>query len=78
MVLFTLLKALEPSPELAHSEMDYEGLKGSPFSQRGGISNNKRNLPNTQVNVVQYCYLYKYFQDAHNISIQFDVYRKHI
>lgn len=28
MVLFTLLKTPEPSPELEHSEMHYQGLNG--------------------------------------------------
>lgn len=72
MVFFTLFKAPEPSPEFAHSEMGYQGLNGSPLSQRGDISNNKKkktNLSNTQVNAVQYCYLYKYFKDANNLSI---------
>lgn len=40
MVLFSLLKTPEPSPEFVHSEMDYQSLNVSPFPQSKGISNN--------------------------------------
>lgn len=68
MILFPLVKTPESSRELAYSEMDYQGLNISPLLQSKGISNNgKKKLAQTQENVIQYCYLYKYLKDAHNI-----------
>lgn len=41
MVLVTLLKTPEPSPEPAHSAIDCQGLNISPLPQSKSISNNK-------------------------------------
>lgn len=59
MILFPLVKTPESSPELAYSEMDYQGLNVSPLPQNKGISNSeKKKLVQTQENGIQYCYLY--------------------
>lgn len=61
MILFPFIKTPESSPELAYSEMDYQGLNVSPLPQNKGISNSekkKKKLVQTQENVIQYCYLY--------------------
>lgn len=64
MVLFTLLKTPEPSPERAYSEMDNQSLNISPLPKVEAslkIKKIKKNFSSTQVKVVQYFYLYKYF-----------------
>lgn len=69
MILFFLVKTPEFSPELAYSEMDYQGLNVSPLPKVKASLTIEKKLAQTQENVIQYCFLYKYLKDVHNIYI---------